>query len=330
MAKKKVLIITHTKDNTSVDKVIEFINAAGGEAIRFNVDRYPMEYALTSSFTGNKWEVLLTDGAAKHELTDVDAVWYRRSFNLGAGLKDVLPREYLGPTMREVQHTLFGMLEGLTCFQIARYSEYRRLDSKEEQLRMAVKHGLRIPATCISNSPEQVKTFVEQSRPVVAKMQSSFAVYKGEQEHVVFTNEITDAHLQELNSLQYCPMTFQQKLEKKLELRVTIVGASIFAFSIDSQKMANAKVDWRKEGAAMVEDWKPYELPQEIKSKLLSFMDEYKLNYGAIDIIVTPDNEYYFLEINAAGEYFWLDMLCNYEISKQIAAVLLGDAQRRE
>jgi glutathione synthase/RimK-type ligase-like ATP-grasp enzyme len=328
MAKKKVLIITHINDNTSVDKVIDFINAAGGEAIRFNVDNYPMQYALTSSFTNNKWRVTLGDGPTRHELNDVAAVWYRRSFNLGGALKETLPKEYLGPTMREVQHTLFGMLEGLSCFQIAKYSEYRRLDSKEEQLRMAVKHGLRIPATCISNSPEQVKEFVEQQRPVVAKMQSSFAIYRGEKEHVVFTNEISDAHLQELNSLQYCPMTFQQKLDKKLELRVTVVGKEIFAFSIDSQKMANAKVDWRKEGAAMVEDWKPYQLPQEIKDKLLSFMADYKLNYGAIDLILTPDDQYYFLEINSAGEYFWLDMLCDYEISKQIAAVLLGDAER--
>lgn len=328
MAKKKVLIITHCNDNTSVDKVIDFINAAGGEAIRFNVDNYPMQYALTSSFINNNWRVTLTDGPTRHELNDVTAVWYRRSYNLGGALKSTLPKEYLGPTMREVQHTLFGMLEGLPCFHIAKYSEYRRLDSKEEQLRMAVKHGLPIPATCISNSPEQVKEFVEQQRPVVAKMQSSFAIYRGEKEHVVFTNEITDAHLQELNNLQYCPMTFQQKLEKKLELRVTVVGREIFAFSIDSQKMANAKVDWRKEGAAMVEDWKPFQLPQEIKDKLLSFMADYKLNYGAIDLILTPDDQYYFLEINSAGEYFWLDMLCNYEISKQIAAVLLGDAER--
>ncbi len=38
-------------------------------------------------------------------------------------------------------------------------------------------------------------------------------------------------------------------------------------------------------------------------------MDIYHINYGAIDIIVTPEQEYYFLEINAAGEYLWLDRL---------------------
>ncbi len=330
MDRKKVLIITHTQDNTSVEKVIDFINKSGGEAIRFNVDRYPVDYDLTTLFADNKWQVLLSDKTNTYGLHDVAAVWYRRSFNLGSGLKEILSTEYLGPTIREVQHTLFGMMEGLPCFQMEKYSVYRRMESKEGQLKTAAKQGVKIPATCISNSPARVKSFFEQHKPVVAKMQSSFAVYKGEEEHVVFTNEITDEHLQELSSLQYCPMTFQQKLNKKLELRVTIVGDKIFAFSIDSQRVANAQIDWRKEGASMVNEWKPFDLPKSIEKKLLACMDEFKLNYGAIDLILTPDDEYYFLEVNAAGEYFWLDELCNYEISKQIAAVLLGNANRRE
>lgn len=331
MAKKKVLIITHTKDNISIDKVSESIEQAGGEAIRFNVDRYPLDYKLTSSFTDNKWQVMLQHDQQSWELGDVAAVWYRRSFNLGSGLKEILAPEYVGPTYKEVQRTLFGMLEALPCFQIERYSIYRRLDSKEEQLRMAVKHGMNIPATCISNSPGEVRIFIEQQKkPVITKMQSSFAIYKGDEEHVVFTSEITGDHLQDLDGLSYCPMTFQEKLEKKLELRVTIVGKKIFCFSIDSQRMSNAQVDWRKEGVAMIDDWQPYELPAGMQQKLLAFMDDYGVNYGAIDLILTPDDKYYFLEINAAGEYFWLDRLCNNAISEHLATVLLGEAERRE
>jgi glutathione synthase/RimK-type ligase-like ATP-grasp enzyme len=208
---------------------------------------------------------------------------------------------------------------------------YRRLDSKEEQLRKAAHHGLKIPATCISNDPQKVKQFIENVQgSVVTKMQSSFAIYREKEEHVVFTNEITDDHLQDLEGLKYCPMVFQEKIEKKLELRITIVGREIFAFSIDSQQISNARVDWRKEGVALIENWQPYKLPVEVQNKLHAFMDDYNINYGAIDILVSPEDEYYFLEINAAGEFFWLDRLCNNVISKQIAAVLLGDAPRRE
>ncbi|MEO8405900.1 MAG: MvdC/MvdD family ATP grasp protein [Chitinophagaceae bacterium] len=330
MNKKKVLIITHTKDNNSVDAVINFIKESGSEVIRFDVDRYPLEISLTTLYDGGAWKVLFDDGKISTDLADVTAIWYRRSYNLGDGLHNILEAEYVIPAMGELKRTLYGMLDGLFCFQMERFSVYRRLDSKEEQLRMAMRHGLKVPATCISNDPVEVKRFIRSQEKVVSKMQSSFSIYREKEEHVVFTSEINEDHLEDMDTLKYCPMVFQEKIEKKLELRVTIVGNKIFSFSIDSQRVVNAKVDWRKEGVALLEEWQPYELPMTVQKKLLAFMDDYKLNYGAIDLILTPDDEYYFLEINAAGEYFWLDRLCNNLISKQIAAVLCGDAARRE
>jgi glutathione synthase/RimK-type ligase-like ATP-grasp enzyme len=330
MAKQKVLIITHSADNTSTDIVRNYIREAGGEAIRFDVDRYPLEAGLTTSFLHNRWRVVLDTGSAVHDLHDVTAVWYRRSYNLGKGLNQAIEPEYLPATIEEVKRTLLGMLEGLDCFHLARNSVYRRLDSKEEQLKVAVRNGLLIPDTCISNDPGQVGRFMEQQGgSVVSKMQSSFAIYREAEEHVVFTNAVTVDHLNDLATLQYCPMVFQQEVIKKLELRVTVVGRAVFAFSIDSQRVDNARVDWRKEGVNMINDWQPYTLPDEIENKLLAFMDDYGLNYGAIDLILTPDDQYYFLEVNAAGEYFWLDRLCDHAISKQIAAVLMGEAPRR-
>ena len=330
MAKQKILIVTHSADNTSTQIVINHIIEAGGEAIRFDVDRYPLETSLTTSFQNNRWRVLLDTGNAVHDLDDVTAVWYRRSFNLGKGLQTVIDQEYLRATAEEVKRTLMGMLEGLNCFHLARHSVYRRLDSKEEQLKVAVRNGLLIPDTCISNNPDQVSQFIQQQGGhVISKMQSSFAIYREAEEHVVFTNAVTADHLQELDTLRYCPMVFQQQLEKKLELRVTIVGQEIFAFSIDSQKVDNARVDWRKEGANMVNEWLPYTLPDGVQANLLSFMDDYGLNYGAIDLILTPDDQYYFLEVNAAGEFFWLDRRCDHAISRQIAAVLMGTVPRR-
>jgi glutathione synthase/RimK-type ligase-like ATP-grasp enzyme len=330
MAKQKVLIITHSADNTSTSVVMNKIQEAGGEAIRFDVDRYPLETSLTTTFRQNRWKVLLHTGSDTHDLDDVTAVWYRRSYNLGKGLSQTIDEEYLPATLEEVKRTLLGMLEGLDCFHLARPSVYRRLDSKEEQLKVAVRHGLLIPDTCISNSPEQVSRFIEQQGgSVVSKMQSSFAIYREAEQHVVFTNTISAHQPEELATLQFCPMVFQQQIEKKLELRVTVVGRAVFAFSIDSQRVENAQVDWRKEGVNMLNDWQPYTLPEELQNKVLAFMDDYGLNYGAIDIILSPDDQYYFLEVNAAGEYFWLDRLCNHAISSQIAAVLLGNAERR-
>src|SRR5690606_6768334 len=199
-----------------------------------------------------------------------------------------------------------------------------------EQLKIAASIGLSIPDTCITNDPDAARAFVSRcSAGAIVKMQRGFALYEDGVEQVVFTNVLDEQHLEQIDTLRYCPMQFQEKIEKEKELRVTIVGDKVFAFEIDSQKLENAKVDWRREGAELIDDWKPCELPVEVESKLLRLMDVYGVDYGAIDLIRNPQGLYYFLEINAAGEYFWLDRLCDGAISRQMAAVLAGKAPRR-
>jgi len=330
MAKEKVIILTHSADNISVDTVSRFVTEAGGEVIRFNTDQYPLHTRLSSIYQGGKQEIILENESGAHSLHDAAGIWYRRSYNIGKGLEQLIDKEYLPATLLESKRTLFGMIEGLDIFQLERYSVYRRLDSKEEQLRIAAACGLNIPATCISNDPAVIRRFIQSTdAPVITKMQSAFAIYREGEEHVVFTNTVDESHLDELEQVRYCPMVFQERIEKQLELRINIVGHAIFAFSVNSAVTERSATDWRKDGAALLNSWEPYELPQDIQQRLLAFMDVYGLNYGAIDLILSPDNQYYFLEVNAAGEYFWLDKVCDHAISRQIAHVLLGRASRR-
>jgi len=48
------------------------------------------------------------------------------------------------------------------------------------------------------------------------------------------------------------------------------------------------------------------------------------LNYGAIDIILTPEGKHVFLELNPAGEFFWLERAPGLPISDAIADLLLS------
>ncbi len=265
----KILIITHSADNDAVTSVIENLTAAGVTPVRFDVDRYPLATRLTSEYNGHQRRLWLDDGSAAQSLEDLDAVWYRRSYHLADGLDQVLEKPFVNPAAGEIRRTLFGMLESLPCFQLERYSTYRRLDSKEEQLRLAAECGLLTPATCITNSPERLQAFMKEvNGPIVAKMQSAFAIHQDGQEQVVFTSDIREDHLEQLPQLRFCPMTFQQKLPKQLELRVNMVGKEIFAFSIDSQQQPGAETDWRKEGASLAVQWRPCELPDDVREGL--------------------------------------------------------------
>ena len=140
-------------------------------------------------------------------------------------------------------------------------------------------------------------------------------------------NEVGVDDFEELKAqLSLCPMKFQEKIEKQLELRITIVGKKVFAAGLDSQAKTKGKIDWRKVGEESIKDWKICTIPKDLEAKLLDLHTFSNLNYGAADVILTPEGEYVFLESNPGGEFFWLDEIENYAISEQIASVLLQEA----
>lgn len=328
--KNKVLIITHTKDNECIEKVTQAIEKKGGKAIRLNVDRYPLDYRISTFFSNGKWEILLKEnsGAVHNLTTEFSGLWNRRIYNLGGCLDEVVEKKYLKSCIDEANATLVGVVSHLEheLFALNSYSENKRSSIKEKQLRVASECGLRIPKTCISNDADEVKRFIESCPGgVVAKMQHAFSIYEEGKENVVFTNEISKDDYAELEEqLRLCPMKFQEKIDKKLELRITIIGEKVFAAALDSQSRSDGKIDWRKVGEESVEDWEPCTIPEDLKMKLLDFQKISKLSYGATDVILTPEGEYVYLETNPGGEYFWLDRLVDYTMSDQIANLLLG------
>lgn len=327
---KKVLIITYSQDNECIKMVSEEIKKKGGIAVRFNTDTFPGESKLVLHNNNGKWKNILQTIDGEFLIDKFESIWYRR-LRIAENLKAKVEKKFLGPSVEESRRTFFGMLNCLDIFHMDNFHKIRKSEVKQLQLKFAEQQGLKIPKTLITNNPDEVREFYKSCKNgIISKMQSSFAIYENDEENVVFTNELKKDDLKNLDDLIYCPMQFQEKIEKKLELRVTVIGDKVFAASIDSQISEKSKIDWRKQGIEMVNDWKPYILPEEIEIKLLKMMDFYKINYGAADFIITPEDEYYFLEINPTGEFFWLEKSSPYfPLSSSIADVLLGESERR-
>lgn len=323
------LIVTHSEDNYCTPSVLDALKSRGERVFRFDTDRFPTEVrlALHDGDGGEAWRV--TDGDDSLDLGEVTAVWYRRS-STAAKLPKDMDRQLRSAASGESQRTVQGMLAGLGAFTLDPIERIRAAEHKPLQLRVAERLGLEIPRTLVTNDPDAVRAFAARcAGGMITKMLSSFAVYEDGKEMVVFTNPVTAEHLDDLEGLELCPMCFQESVPKALELRVTVVGDRVFAASIDSQSSKRARHDWRRDGNEMIADWKRYELPAEVTAKVLRLMDHFRLNYGAIDIIVTPDGRYVFLEINPAGEFFWLERAPGLPISEALADVLTGRAPRR-
>jgi glutathione synthase/RimK-type ligase-like ATP-grasp enzyme len=333
-----VLIVTHSADNESIALVTRALEQRGERAYRLDTDRYPTEVRLSLTCEDDagpgreeRGEPLgWIDGpAGRLPLAEVTAVWYRRS-SIGAGIPADLDPQLRRPSVEESRRMVFGMLAALEVPIVDRIDAIRRAEHKPLQLRLARRLGLDVPRTLSTNDPEAVRAFARGvPGGIVAKMMSSFAVYEDGVENVVFTNAVSDADLADLDGLELCPMTFQERIDKALELRVTVVGRQIFAASIDSQASPRARHDWRRDGAALAAGWKRYELPAEVAARTLALMDRLDLAYGACDFIVTPDGRHVFLEVNPSGEFMWLVTSAGLPIDEALADVLAGRASRR-
>ncbi|MUG96536.1 MvdD family ATP-grasp ribosomal peptide maturase [Scytonema sp. UIC 10036] len=320
-----VLIVTFSQDNESIPLVIKAIEALGEKAFRFDTDRFPSEVQL-DIYHGDSEQAIITDGAQKLDLSEVSSVWYRR-MRYGEKIPDTMDKQFREASIKESRATVRGLIASIKGFHFDKMSNVDLTNNKQLQLQVAREVGLLTPRTLTSNNPEAVKQFASecQEQGIVTKMLSSFAIFgdRGE-EFVVFTNPVTDDDLENLEGLRFCPMTFQENVPKALELRTTIVGHRVFTAAVDSQRLERATYDWRKEGRALSESWQPYNLPEDVEKKLLNLMAYFGLNYGAIDIIVTPDGRHIFLEINPVGEFFWLELFSpHFPISQAIAEILL-------
>jgi len=92
--------------------------------------------------------------------------------------------------------------------------------------------------------------------------------------------------------------------------------------AIFSQSDAKTKVDFRNYNDEKPNRMVPYKLPCDIEKKIDVFMKKINLNNGSIDFILTEKNEYFFLEVNPAGQYGMIEQACFYGLDEKIAKIL--------
>lgn len=331
---RQVVVITHSEDITGMHiELHKELQARGVRVLRFNTDEFPMSGEVLFSQQGPGGRLRFRQGEVSIELGASDAVWYRRARWGGKVPKDMEPQLRHG-CLEETEALLRGVLAAAPCFVLDPPELVRSRGHKPFQLRLAQSLGLATPRTLMTNDAGAAREFIASCPGgVVAKMLSAFPVFNDQgEELVVFTTALTTEHIAQLDSLRYCPMVFQERVQKQLELRVTAIGSRLFAAAVDSQATAGAEVDWRERGVTLLRSWQPYTLPREIEDALHRYMSTIGMQYSAIDLIVEPSGRHVFLEANPAGECFWLQYNSpHFPLSTALADVLLDapGARRR-
>lgn len=256
----------------------------------------------------------------------VKVVWHRRFmgelFKLEVNTtpyKDQLNLEIKSEVSDLVDylHTLLEDKPWLTTFQGIHVSKLKMLN-------VAEKHGLSTPNTRIINNRMDLLDFYFQmegkliSKPISDSRKSY--LFKGDT-YVILTNEFTEARILKLSEF-FFPALFQEKIEAEFEIRVFYLDGSFYPTAVlnsSPQKNIDKKLDSSSKHTHLV----PYQLPAAIEKKLDAFMREVKLNTGCIDLLLSKEEDFVFIEVNPVGQYLAESKVCNYKIEKEIANWLI-------
>jgi glutathione synthase/RimK-type ligase-like ATP-grasp enzyme len=259
---------------------------------------------------------------------DVTAILYRHlHLREAPNILEPLAREL---AESELRATIEGALLAIDAYWLNHPYANRLARNKPLQLALAVRAGLSVPETRITDDPEEIRALHGRwGGQMVAKLAGGqIAAPTAEEQYVVYTTLVGPDDLSSDAALAACPAIYQQRVEKAFDLRVTIVGERIFACRIDSQDHEQGAVDWRGAGAGAL-PIRPYELDPATASKCLVVMRALGLDLAGLDLIVTPRGETVFLEVNAAGQWLWVQEATNMPIAGAIVDQLLDGAGRR-
>lgn len=302
-----ILIITHKQDYTA-DFVIDKLNTRNIDYIRFNCE--DIDELGYSYLWGN--------GLAQKSLAQMekfDSVWFRRTKLPDIKTKNTDERLYLLGEYDSLFSNIWESIESPVW--LSHPQQIYRAENKLLQLNIAKKIGLIIPPTLVTNSKMELVAFFERyNENIVIKPIGAGKVPN--QNQLIYTSKVEKEHIENIDSYTLTPCIYQKNIEKEYEVRVTIVGDTVFPSKVNSQVSPLTEQDWRQ-GKLKFE---PTSLPEEINRKLLRLMSELGLNFGAIDLIKNQDNEYIFLEINPNGQWAWIEFDTGQKISEKIIEFL--------
>ena len=308
-----ILVVSHTADAHALE-VMRHLDAHAARVELFDTSGIAREGSLTIEHRAQAgWSGMATVRGRTIDMQRIGAVWWRRPqpFVLHP---DVGGSDDCNFALGEIATAVSGLWSLLDAHWINDPDLDEKAGRKAWQLKIAREAGLTIPTTCITSDPDRARKFVRDRAGEVIYKSFSATQRTWRETRIVGAGECDL-----LEAVKYAPVIFQEYVQARVDLRITIVDGEIFAAEIDSQASSYPH-DFRMDTTAAIAS---HVLPPAISSRLLRLMQVLGLAYGAIDMRLTPAGEYVFLEINPAGQWLFIEERTQQPISDRLAQALI-------
>lgn len=236
-----------------------------------------------------------------HEIDfrEVSAVWLRRQLQPSL---DWIPTEYKAFASVEMRSFLDAFVMLHNCTWVNSAAATHLAERKLYVLERAKILGIPTPTTIATNDAEAFHSR-DTGNWIAKPLYQGIHLSHG-QLHALYTQRISDFGAIGDDEISALPCIFQREIVRGRDLRLTFVGEQGFGAVVFADTKHD--VDWRRpENRAQFE---PYKIPDILSRWCQSLMSDLGLVYGAFDFIEDRDGQPWFLEVNPAGEFAWLEV----------------------
>jgi len=240
------------------------------------------------------------------DLSEVTAVYTRPyNFNDYEELEGKSPDDPIAIEAAGFENQFMECLDASDALIINKSEPSATNNSKPYQLTVIKDAGLKIPVTFITNEPDEAREFLNMNTDCIYKSISGVRS---------IVQRVSESHIEYIDDVKWCPTLFQ-KVVPGVNFRVHVIDEELFSVRIESDR-----IDYRYGKTMMyIED-----LPEDIAQKCLDLTSALGLHFSGIDLMRTPDNEWYCFEVNPSPAYSYFQMNSGLPISAALARALIN------
>lgn len=290
-----MIIIIGSEEEFHAEYVLESLIDQGHCAKYLDTRNYP----LINWSPEKENDYIILDNE-KIYVNDIQGIYWRWYYGITYGTSDIVYKEKLSAL-----ESFLSSLESISynSMQAVELHYKKGLQSKIMQ-----NNGIRIPKTIVTNDKDAVEDFyIKSNKSIIYKPVRGGA----------FTQKFEEEDLLRMDSLVNCPAQFQEFVDG-VDIRVyAFDSGEIFAGEIIAEN-----VDFRQDENAIINK---VELPEKIQQDCLKILKLLGLKYSGIDVRLSKEGEYVFIEANPAPMFYYFEKVTGHPITQTLINNLIKD-----
>ena len=214
----------------------------------------------------------------------------------------------------QAKHGMGGILANIRCRWVNHLWRAIEAEFKPTQLAVASEVGFSVPATLITNSPDEARSFANEHGPIIYKPLQNTELTKSDGNALmVWADEVRPDELDESVSLAL--HLFQARLDKLADVRTTVIGDQVFSVRIQSPHL-----DWRRDYDQVT--YAVIDTPSYVVEACHRYLGRFGLVFGAFDFGIARDSSWVWYECNTGGQWHWLELETGLPMTAALADLL--------